>query len=621
MIKPIKYIALGLCCAGMASCSDFLDKPADERIEIVINSKADEVNIIQMLNTAYPEADFAWIAELMSDNLIDNTCPHLPSSPNDKQILSHYNFGTSARYDDEMFRFDPALSATYSDWDSPGFVWSFYWSSVTTCNYIINAIDDWEKRSEDPLGDKIKAARAEAKLIRAYDHFILANLFCQPYRDAETSKNDIGLPYVTEPEQNLIVEYDRGNVADLYKHIEEDLEAGLKDISNINMDISYKYHFNEDAAHAFASRFYLFTRQYEKVLEHANAVLTESEAEAKKKLLDYSIFEDCASFGDFGKQWQHPSTTNNLMLSCTASILQRKIWGYRYSYAGDKCQETLMVRSKSDLWSGYIIPIQSLVSFGLASSSQNDYGFISSKICEEFEYSNKLAGIGTPHIVQRTFTGNNLLLERAEAKIMLGMFDEACADLMLFWNYSYESMTEKTRNDNAKYWKDLTPELLLSMYSVRTEKVSVKDPITGTTSKVDSTFIPTPNSFFPEVWETNAQSVSPEFHIPYGAYPYLNCLNDFRRWENAFEGLRFFDVKRWGIPYVHKVGLDADVYSLPSVLPSEYGNNSDALRRAIEVPWEAISTGLESSRSTMSVDTRTRSLRNDKSKLLIKAAN
>lgn len=609
MIKPIKYIALGLGVAAMASCNDFLDQVADERTDISIHDESDESKVIMMLNTAYPEANFAWIAELMSDNLIDNLCPHLPSNPSDKQILAHYNFGTSAKYDDELYRFEPANTANYNDWDSPGFVWSLYWSSVATTNYIINSIDAWEKENGS-ISDKLAAARAEAKLIRAYDHFILANLFCQPYRDEVSSKEDIGLPYVTEPEAELVVKYERGKVADLYAHIQEDLEAGLKDISNINMGVSYKYHFNEDAAHAFAARFYLYTRQYEKVIEHADAVLSTSDAEAKKKLLDYSIFDECASFSDFSNKWQHPSTTNNLMLNCTASILQRKIWGYRYSYAGEKCQETLMIRPNPKLWSGYILPIQSMTSFSLASSSQNDYGFITSKIGEEFEYSDKIAGIGTPHIVQRTFTGNELLLERAEAKIMLGQFDEGVADLMLFWNYSYESMTEKTRNDYAKYWKDLTPAIIHDAYAVRTEPVKVKDPETGISSTVDSTFIPSPNSFFPEVWAEQAHSVSPQFNIPTGAYVYLNCLNDFRRWETNYEGLRFFDIKRWGIPYVHKVGLTTDIYELPCNSPL----------RAMEVPWESVQSGFESSRGTMTPDSRTRGLRRDNSKFIIKSA-
>lgn len=607
MIKPIKYIALGLSCAAMVSCNDFLDQVPDERVDININSESDEGNVIMMLNAAYPETNYSWISELMSDNMIDNLCPHLPSSPNDKQILAHYNFGTSAKYDDELFRFDPANTANHSDWESPGFVWTGYWGSVATTNYIINAIDEWEARN-GKISDKLTAARAEAKLIRAYDHFILANLFCQPYRDAESSKADVGLPYITQPETELIVKHERGNVADLYARIQQDLEAGLKDISNINMGVAYKYHFNEDAAHAFAARFYLFTRQYEKVIEHANAVLGTTDAEAKKRLLNYSIFEDCASFSDFSKQWQHPNTTNNIMLNTTVSILGRKIWGYRYSYAGEKCQETLMVRTNSKLWSGYICPIQSLVSFSLASSSANDYGFTTSKIGEEFKYSDKIAGIGTPYTVQRTFTGNDLLLERAEAKIMLGQLDEGANDLMIYWNYAYESFTDKAKQDYAKYWKDLTPEIIHEAYAVRTETITKKDPITQQTTSKDSTFIPTPNSFFPEVWEEQAHSVSPSFNIPQDAYVYLNCINDFRRWENAYEGMRFFDIKRWGIPYVHKVGLQSEVYDLPLNSP----------KRAIEVPWETIASGLESSRSTKP-DNRTRSLRPDASKYAIKA--
>ena len=609
MIKPIKYIAFGLtCAAALVSCNDFLDQVPDDRVDITIKGESDETNVIMMLNAAYPQADYAWISELMSDNLLDNLCPHLPSSPTDKQIISHYNYGTSAKYDDELYRFDPANTANATDWDSPGFVWSYYWTSVATCNYIINAIDDWEVRNEK-ISDKLKAARAEAKLIRSYDHFILANLFCQPYRDPQSSKQDIGLPYITEPETQLIVKYERGNVADLYANIEKDLEDGLKDISNINMGISYKFHFNEDAAHAYAARFYLFTRKYDKVIEHANAVLGTDIAEAKKRLLNYSIFDDCATFDDFAKQWQHPNTTNNIMLNTTASILSRKVFGYRYSYAGEKCQETLMIRTDSKLWDGYNCPIQSLVSFGLAGSSNNDYGFTTTKIGEEFEYSDKIAGIGVPHIVQRVFTGNSLLLERAEAKIMLGQFDDAVTDLMTYWNYSYESMTEKTRNDYAKYWHDLTPENLVEMYSVRTETISKKDPLTNQVTSKDSTFIQAPNSFFPEVWKEQAQSVSSTFNIPDGAYVYLNCVNDFRRWENSYEGMRFFDIKRWGIPYVHKIGLAAEEYALPMNSP----------KRAMEVPWETLASGLESSRPQAQPDTRTRSLKRDVSKFSIKS--
>lgn len=612
MIKSIKYAALTFGVMALSACTDFLDHVPDERIDITIKSEDDEQNVIMMLNTAYPTANYAWIAELSGDNMIDNKAPHLPSSPNEKAVLAHYNYGSYAKYDDEMFRFEPANSATYSDWDSPGFVWDYFFSSIATCNYVINAIDTWAAENDGKISTKLKAALAEAKLLRAYDHFILANLFCQPYRDEAASAGDVGLPYVTQPEGSLIVTYDRGKVTDLYKNIQADLEAGLKDISNINYGTAYKYHFNEDAAHAFAARFYLYTRQYEKVIEHANFVLTDTEAGTKKKLLDYSIFDGCTSGSDYANKWQHPETTNNLMLNCTASILSRKLFGYRYSYAGDKCQETLMVRTNSPLFSGYICPIQSIVAFNLASSSYSDYGFTSMKIQEQFEYTNKNAGIGVPHVIQRTFTGNELLLSRAEAKVMLGKYDEATKDLMTYWNYAYESMTQEAKDNYKKYWNDLTPENLVEMYSVRNEIFKEKNPLTGTVTEKDTTYILMPNSFFPEDWKANMQSVSSSFNLPSDeAYIYMNCINDFRRYETAFEGLRFFDVKRWGIPYVHNVDLDATPFLM---------QRGDA-KRALEAPWETLASGLESSRVPVTTpDTRSiMKFNKDDAKLMVKS--
>jgi hypothetical protein len=51
--------------------------------------------------------------------------------------------------------------------------------------------------------------------------------------------------------------------------------------------------------------------------------------------------------------------------------------------------------------------------------------------------------------------------------------------------------------------------------------------------------------------------------------------------------LRFFDLKRWGIEYKHVYNVHADETTL----------TVDDPRRAIEVPWEALSAGMASSRN------------------------
>ena len=82
---------MGLMTIAAGSCSDFLDHTPDERTEIDSEDK-----VVSLLIASYPVAAPCWLGEISSDNLIDNQTPHLPSSTNDKQILSHYNYSHPA---------------------------------------------------------------------------------------------------------------------------------------------------------------------------------------------------------------------------------------------------------------------------------------------------------------------------------------------------------------------------------------------------------------------------------------------------------------------------------------------------------------------------------------------
>ena len=570
-MKHIKTLFMGLMTIAAGSCSDFLDHTPDERTEIDSEDK-----VVSLLIASYPGAAPCWLGEISSDNLIDNQTPHLPSSTNDKQILSHYNYSHFSRFDNELYAFEPATTATYGDYDSPGMIWGEYYASTASVNHALDAIAKMKGENADPakFSDKLRCAWAEAHLLRAYNHFMLVNLFAQPFKDEETSKQDVGVPYVTTVEDVVSKDYDRSNVAETYRKIGEDLEEGLKYVSDYNYNTAPKYHFNVNAAHAFAARYYLFARQYEKVIKHADAVLSTDSAQMQRMMMDYSVFGDCSTSDDFAKAWQHPDRNNNLMLLCTNSLLQRRAWGYRYSVAGPCARGAMMVH-QSPLWSGYICPPQAVVSGMLFSSAASDYGFISSKIFEEFEYADKIAGTGFPHIIYRAFTSMNLLLERAEAEIMLGRYEDAKRDLKFYWNSSINSMSPSDYKQfvEGKYLKYMTDDVFSAYYN-----------------KADNY-----NCF--ENWDFTRQ-LSSKFVVPADAVALMNCLNDFRRFENVFEGMRYFDIKRWGLPVSHIIGLEGDSIGLEVNDP----------RRAIEVPWEALSAGLESSRTPVAKDTRSFSI-------------
>lgn len=558
-IKYIKYTLAATMAVTLASCSDFLDQLPDERTELNTDDKVE-----QLLMTAYPNTNYSWLCELSSDNLIDNQAPHLPSGPWDPQVLGHYNYSAYDRMDDEIFRFDPANSATHNSWDSPGMVWDGYYGSVAAANAALEALDKM-RTPDGKLTKHQENLRAEALLIRAYSHFILVNIFSPAYKDEETSATEVGIPYVTEPETTLRKDYDRSNVKNVYDNIQKDLEEALPKVT----DTYYKkpkYHFNTQAAHAFAARFYLYKRNYEKVIEHANAVLGTDSASVGNMMMNYAVFTDCATANDYANAWHSPYSNNNLLLLTTYSVYERRCFGYRYSLASTVARDVLMIHN-SPLWSGYYLSPIGIVGGFAWSSSSADYGFFTTKVGEHFEYSNKLAGIGSPHNIVRAFTSNELLLERAEANIMLGNIEAAKRDLRWYWNCSIDnfSAADKQAYFDTGHIKYLTDDIFYKYY------------MPGENN---------PNCF--DDWNFTQQNISSSFIVPQDRVQFMNCLNDFRRFETCNEGLRLFDLKRWGIEWAHNIGNE----SVPYIMTGK------DVRRAIEVPWETLSAGLATSRPT-----------------------
>jgi hypothetical protein len=65
--------------------------------------------------------------------------------------------------------------------------------------------------------------------------------------------------------------------------------------------------------------------------------------------------------------------------------------------------------------------------------------------------------------------------------------------------------------------------------------------------------------------------------------PYINCILHFRRIETMFDGYRWFDIKRYGIEIQHAIGTSTNTDNLTYNDP----------RRAIQLPQEVVSSGLE----------------------------
>ena len=122
-------VMIGLVSLILFSCSDsFLDQEPDERSVIDTSEK-----IRQLLIGSYPSANYGWLCEISSDNIMDNNAPHYPISASAEQISTRYNLSSYDRCDDELFRFEQGVSATGQD--TPKYIWEDFYASIFSCNW------------------------------------------------------------------------------------------------------------------------------------------------------------------------------------------------------------------------------------------------------------------------------------------------------------------------------------------------------------------------------------------------------------------------------------------------------------------------------------------------------
>jgi len=494
------------------SCDEFLDVMPDNRTILDSPQK-----IKDLLVTSYPTANYSLICEFSADNFIDNRSenPTLRSDVFD-------------RMDTEIFEWSEVASATEDD--SPYFLWEQYYQSIAAANHVLDGI---EKLAVSGNSTDMSAQKGEALILRAYCHFMLVNIFSKTYKDENLSKNDLGVTYMTKPEKQVLADYIRNSVAQVYDSIANDIETGIKLIVDKSYQIP-KYHFTKSAANAFASQFYLYKRDYAKVIEYADKVL--GAGDPSTLLRNWStVYSNPESELNAYISAESPA---NLLIIPTLSTFARRFVNLRYGLNGTAVNGT--ISGSGPTWSSGRPPFLN----GWIWTYGSEYGSLIPKIDELFEYSDKVARIGYAHVVRTEFTTDDVLLNRAEAKIMSGDIAGAVTDLQ-YWNKSH------------------------------------KNTITLTQANIKSFYIENKTDF---VKQFHTTELSPSFIVSSEQKPFIDCVLHFRRLERILEGHRWFDIKRYGIEVSRKVGREQKQITLPY----------DDDRRAIQIPMDVIGAGLES---------------------------
>jgi hypothetical protein len=393
-------------------CNKYLEQAPDQRTTLNSPEKVSE-----LLVTAYPRASYVLLAEAMSDNPIFNGVAGEDRPENRNAYYWQDVLGTNQ--------------------DTPNYYWNACYEAIAAANQALDAIS---KASDQ---QSYAGQKGEALVARAYAHFMLVTFYSKCY-DPATAATDAGIPYVTEPENVVFKNYDRKTVAYVYEQIEKDLLAGLPLIRDEKYTVP-AYHFTRKAANSFAARFYLFKKDYDKVIQHANAAFPANNFAANvRPWLAYQTVAGGST--EISQNMSSASNPGNVLLAETSSWAARYYARMNYSLSQNKLN-------------AITAPL------GISFTAYRKYSFSSTfyfvpKYYEHFVRNSINATTGVGYMMQSLLTTEETLLNRAEAYIMQDKYTEALADINALVSTRFTAYSPATHN--------LTDARIKTYYAART---------------------------------------------------------------------------------------------------------------------------------------------------------
>ena len=456
-MKNIKITLSLLVLVSISSCDDFLSEIPDNRTQIDSPEK-----ISELLVTAYPNTTYFEIAETMSDNIFDT------------EVKTGANISNEQSFNWEM--------QTQIDKDTENGFWTGSYEAIAAANQALASIEK--------LGSpaSLNPQKGEALIARAYNHFMLVSLWSNRYNPATAAK-DLGVPYITEPETALLGQYKRNTVKEVFDFVERDLLEGLKYVTNNYKEP--KYHFNVNAAKAFACRFYLIKADWDKVLEYSEGLGSKTD-----KIRNYVAFSS-AVFAQMPLEYSKVEQETNLLVSYPNSTARRAA-SYRFAFPSLKSDELL--GPQTNMWGK-----QSYIrADGFYYGGSNVFIH---KLYEYFKYTNVTAGIGEAYTSTVLFSNDEMYLNRIEALVMKNRLAEVNTELGYFLG---------TRTVGYNPATDLLDET----------RITTKFPVV-------------------------ADEFTPFYDLSPVQTSYIKAIAEARRRDFMREGLRWFDIKRFNLVVEH----------------------------------------------------------------------
>ncbi len=156
------------------------------------------------------------------------------------------------------------------------FGWEYYYKTIYYANSVIDKQGEITGGSQNDINQLV----GEAYLMRAYMHFLLVNLYGEPYtKEGALETKAIPLKWDVDLEEIPV----RTTVAKIYEAVLADIESARELMNVVEWEEKYRYRFSTMSADAMESRVRLYMGNWKEAYEAAERVLTQ-----KSQLEDFN---------------------------------------------------------------------------------------------------------------------------------------------------------------------------------------------------------------------------------------------------------------------------------------------------------------------------------------------
>lgn len=180
--------------------------------------------------------------------------------------------------------------------------WSSLYSVINSANYIIEKMETMSADYTDAQLIELKRYEGEARFVRAYCYYWLADHFCQTYSSDKGETSALGLPLVTKyhPTSDRGSYPSRSTLNETYSLIETDLNYALTALQEYeatgNAPAANSHYLSSYAVMALQARIALLKGEYSTALSKAEEVITSG---------TYSL----TTIQDYAKLWSNDEGT------------------------------------------------------------------------------------------------------------------------------------------------------------------------------------------------------------------------------------------------------------------------------------------------------------------------